>query len=87
MSKGTLVTHIVEGADGAVRGLFQNRQLGAAASAELFPGVPQVAVMPTLFSSEANARAFILENAEVGGNAIAARFAHQQWLVGAYLSD
>ncbi|TDJ24674.1 MAG: hypothetical protein E2O54_01865 [Gammaproteobacteria bacterium] len=81
------ITQTIEGMDGMVRGYFMSRALGDPASADRFPGVRQVAILPKKFESIEAASEFIETNAEPGGNAVAVQFASNQWLVGAWVAD
>ena len=81
------VTQQIAGLDGAVRGFFMARNLGTPPSASAFPGVSQVAVMPTRFKSVEEAAAWLEKSAEPGGNAVAVQCGPQQWLVGAWVDD
>ena len=79
------VTQQIAGMDGAVRGFFQARNLGAPASKDVFPGVSQVAILPTRFKDADEATGWLESTAQPGGNAVAVQIAPQQWLVGAWV--
>jgi hypothetical protein len=82
------VTLEMAGADGMVRGLFMSRSLAAPpASQQHFPGVRAVAILPKRFDSSDAAAAWIKENAEQGGNAVAVQIGNMRWLIGAWVKD
>ncbi len=87
MSDPHFVTQTIEGMDGMVRGYFTSRALGEPASAAVFPGVRQVAILPKKFDSMDAATVFIETNAEPGGNAVAVQYARDRWLVGAWVTN
>lgn len=78
----------IKGFDGMVRGFFTSRMVGQRpASAELFPGVSQVAISPKKFSDEQEALAWLERRAEGASGAVAVEVGHQNWLVGAWVRD
>ena len=81
------VTQEIAGMDGAVRGFFMARNLATPASAAVFPGISQVAVMPTRFKSGEEASAWLETTAEPGGNAVAVQCGPELWMVGAWIAD
>ncbi len=87
MSDPRFVTQTIEGMDGMVRGYFMSRALSEPASAQHFPGVRQVAILPKKFESMEAASEFVEANAQPGGNAVAVQFASNLWLVGAWVGD
>ena len=80
-------TRKIVGMDGAVRGFFQARNLDSPASADVFPGVSQVAILPRRFKVCGEAASWLEGVAEPGGNAVAVQIAPQEWLVGAWIED
>ncbi len=79
------VTQVVQGHEGLVRGLFAGRDLGAPAARSTFPGVHGVAIMPRQFDDERSAREWLQATAQQGGNAVAAKFGSERWLIGAWI--
>ena len=82
------VTLEIPGLDGMVRGFFMSRSLAAPpASQQHFPAVRAVAVLPKRFDSADAAAAWMKENAEQGGNAVAVQIGTARWQVGAWVKD
>jgi hypothetical protein len=79
------VHHLVNGPEGMVRMLFANRQLKGAPAATIFPGVPQVAILPTEFAGETEAEDYLKPLLEPGGNAAAVKISPDVWFVAAWV--
>ena len=73
MSDSRFITHIVNGPEGMVRNLFANRQLKGAPAIKIFPGVPNVAILPTEFDGETEAIEYLQPLLTAGGNAAAVK--------------
>ncbi len=86
MTKYAFVSHIVHGPEAMVRNLFGNRELKGSAAARIFPGVRQVAILPTLFDDASAAEAYLAPLLEKGGNAAAVRVGPESWYIGAWVS-
>ena len=52
MSEYRFVTHLIKGMEGMVRGMFANRNMQGSPASRIFPGVPNVAILPNEFSDE-----------------------------------
>lgn len=86
MSDEEFVRHIVTGQEGMVRFLFANRQLKGSPASKIFPGVRNVGILPTEFSSEDEAENYLKPLLEPGGNAAAVKIGQDLWFVGAWVS-
>lgn len=87
MTEPQFVHHLVTGPEGMVRMLFSNRQLKGSPAHSIFPRVPQVAILPTEFSSEADAENYLKPLLEPGGNAAAVRVGTDTWFVAAWVTS
>jgi hypothetical protein len=87
MSEYRFVTRMINGMEGMVRGLFANRNLQGSVASKIFPGVPNVAILPKEFDDEASAADYLQELMEKGGNAAAVKVTGTGWLVCAWVED
>ena len=87
MSDHEFVKHIVKGQEGMVRFLFTNRQLKGSPASKIFPGVRNVGILPTEFSTEDEAENYLKPLLEPGGNAAAVKLGQDLWFVGAWVGS
>lgn len=87
MANYNFKTMRIKGPEGKVRGLFSNRALQGAAAREMFPGVPNVAILPKDFDNEEAATEYLKGIIEQGGNAAAVRISPEEWLLAAWVLD
>ena len=87
MSEYKFVSHMIEGAEGIVRGLFANRQMKGSIASRMFPGVANVAILPKAFDDEQSAIDYLQSLMEKGGNAAAVKISDTQWLVCAWVAE
>lgn len=81
------VTHQVHGMEGMVRGMFSNRNMQGSVAGRVFPGVPNVAILPKAFPDEQAAADYLQNLVEQGGNAAAVKVADSGWLVCAWVAS
>ena len=87
MSEYRFVTHMINGMEGMVRGMFANRNLQGSVASKIFPGVPNVAILPKEFSDEQYASEYLQELMEKGENAAAVKIIETGWLVFAWVEE
>ncbi|MCH8256392.1 MAG: hypothetical protein IIA75_00555 [Proteobacteria bacterium] len=87
MSEYRFVTHLIKGMEGMVRGMFANRNMQGSPASRIFPGVPNVAILPKEFADEQSASDYLKELMEKGGNAAAVKIVDSGWLVCAWVED
>ena len=87
MSEYRFVAHSLQGMEGMVRGLFANRSQAGSVASKLFPGINNVAILPTMFAEESAATDYLKPLLEQGGNAAAVKLAENNWLICAWVSD
>ena len=87
MSEYKFVTHMINGMEGMVRGMFRNRNLQGSPANKIFPGVSNVAILPKEFTDEQSAADYLEELIEKGGNAAAVKIVGTGWLVCAWVNE
>jgi hypothetical protein len=87
MSDYRFVTHLIQGMEGMVRGMFSNRNMQGSVASRVFPGVPNVAILPKEFPDEQAAADYLQDLIEQGGNAAAVKVVDSGWLVCAWVTD
>ncbi|MCH7744330.1 MAG: hypothetical protein IIB71_16935 [Proteobacteria bacterium] len=87
MSEYKFVTHMIEGMEGMVRGMFANRNLQGSNASRIFPGVANVAILPKEFADEQSASDYLQKLMEKGGNAAAVKIVDTGWLVCAWVDE
>ena len=87
MSEYIFVSHTIKGAEGMVRGLFANRQMKGSIASQMFPGVPNVAILPKEFGDEQSAADYLQGLLEKGSNAAAVKVSNTGWLVCAWVTE
>lgn len=86
MADYDFVTHLVQGMEGMVRGMFSNRNMQGSVASRVFPGVRNVAILPKEFPDEQAAADYLHDLIEKGGNAAAVKIVGSGWLVCAWVA-